>query len=165
MTPTVSNMTLVLSVDDPAVPDVCALLEQPLALMNAQSPPEDVHALDLDGLRDPAVLFFSCRSYGQLLAVGALKLLGPDHAEVKSMHVAEAARGRGISHALLAHLLDVARQRGVQRVSLETGSQEEFAPALALYHSAGFEPCGPFGSYAPSEASAFQTLDLRASTR
>ncbi len=158
-------MALELSVDDPAVPDVRALLQQHLALMNAQSPPEDVHALDLDGLRDPAVLFFSCRSNRELLAVGALKLLGPDHAEVKSMHVAEAVRGRGISRAVLAHLLDVARQRGVQRVSLETGSQDEFAPARALYLSAGFEPCGPFGAYALSEASAFLTLDLCASTR
>lgn len=158
-------MVLVLSVDDPAAPDVRAMLAQHLDLMNAQSPPEDVHALDLDGLRDPAVLFFSCRSDGELLAVGALKLLGPEHAEVKSMHVAEPARGLGISRVVLAHLLDAARQRGVQRVSLETGSQEEFAPARALYRGAGFEPCGPFGSYEQSAASAFLTLDLYASTR
>ena len=134
-------MGLEVSADDPARPDVRSLLEQHLALMHAQSPPEDVHALDLDGLLDPSVSFFSCRSQGELLAVGALKLLSPDLAEVKSMHVAESARGQGISRVVLAHLLDVARLRGVQRVSLETGSQPEFAAARGLYLSAGFEPC------------------------
>ena len=152
-----------LAVDDPATPDVSALIEQHLALMNVLSPPQDVHALNPDSLRDPAVLFLSCRSNGKVLGIGALKQTDPVHAEITSMYVAEAARGRGIAPAIVDHLLGAARHRGLQRVSLETGWQPEFAPARALYRSVGFEPCGPFGSYEPSEASAFLTLDLHAS--
>ena len=163
VTPSVSHM-LVAAIDDPAGPDVSALIEQHLALMNALSPQEDVHALDLDSLRDAAVLFLSCRSNGEVLGIGALKQTDPGRAEITSMYVAESARGRGIARAIVDRLLDVARQRGLRRVSLETGSEPEFVPARALYRSVGFEPGGPFGSYEPSEASAFLTLDLRAST-
>lgn len=157
-------VVLEISVDDPATPDVAALIEQHLALMRALSPPEDVHALDLESLRHPAVLLVSCRSHGEVLGIGALKQIDPGQAEVTSMYVTEAARGRGIARTIVDHLLAVARQRGLQRVSLETGSQPEFAPARSLYRSVGFEPCGPFGSYEASEASAFLTLDLRADT-
>jgi len=86
--------------------------------------------------------------------------LGPDHAELKSMHTAEAARGRGIGRAMLTHLLGVARTRGVRRVSLETGTTTAFAAARALYHGAGFTSCGPFAGYRPSEDNLFMTLDL-----
>jgi putative acetyltransferase len=130
--------------------------------MRATSPPEDVHALDLDGLLDPAVTFFSFRREGELLAVGALKQLDGQHAELKSMHTARAARGRGVARALLEHLVGVARARGCSRVSLETGTQDAFAPARALYAGAGFRPCGPFGSYGPSPSSTFMTLALPA---
>jgi putative acetyltransferase len=89
-----------------------------------------------------------------------LKQLDGGHAELKSMHVAETARGCGIGRTLVDHLIDVARQRRLSRVSLETGSMAAFAPARALYASAGFEPCGPFGDYRPSANSAFMTLSL-----
>jgi putative acetyltransferase len=154
-----------ISVDDPRAADVRALLEQHLALMRATSPPEDVHALDLDGLLDPAVTFFSFRRDGELLAVGALKQLDGQHAELKSMHTARAARGRGVARALLEHLVGVARARGCDRVSLETGTQDAFAPARSLYAGAGFRPCGPFGSYRPSPSSTFMTLARPASAR
>jgi putative acetyltransferase len=152
-----------IAVDDPRAADVRALLEQHLALMRAASPPEDVHALDLDGLLDPAVTFFSFRRDGELLAVGALKQLDGQHAELKSMHTARAARGRGVARALLEHLVGVARARGCGRVSLETGTQDAFAPARSLYAGAGFRPCGPFGSYRLSPSSTFMTLALPAS--
>jgi putative acetyltransferase len=121
---------------------------------------QDVHALDIDGLRDPSVGFFSYRADGQLLAVGAIKQLDPRHAEVKSMHTAQAARGRGIGRAMLDHLIGVARDCGCDRVSLETGTMAAFAPARALYASAGFTPCGPFGSYAETPSNTFMTLVL-----
>ncbi|MGH3409185.1 MAG: GNAT family N-acetyltransferase [Streptosporangiaceae bacterium] len=151
-----------IAVDDPRAADVRALLEQHLALMRATSPPQDVHALDLDGLLDPAVTFFSFRRDGDLLAVGAIKQLDDGHAELKSMHTARAARGRGVARALVEHLVGVARARGCGRVSLETGTQDAFAPARALYAGAGFRPCGPFGSYRPSPSSTFMTLALGA---
>ncbi len=146
--------------DDPRTPDVRALLEQHLEFANEHSPPEDVHALDIAGLLDPALTFFSCRSDGQLLAVGALKQLDDRHAEVKSMHTTHDARGRGIGRTMVEHLIDVARDRECERISLETGSMTAFAPARALYTSVGFEPCEPFGSYRASPNSVCMTLAL-----
>jgi putative acetyltransferase len=146
--------------DSPLAADVRALLASHLAFTTATSPPEDMHALDADGLRDPAVTFFSFRRDGVLLAVGALKRLDEQHAELKSMHTAAAARGRGIGRAMLDHLVGVARERGCRQVSLETGSMAAFGPARALYASAGFAECGPFADYRPSRNSTFMTLAL-----
>lgn len=146
--------------DDPRAHDVQDLLGRHLAFAHSQSGPEHVHALAVDGLLDPAISFFSYREAGLLLAVGALKQLEPGHAEIKSMHTAQAARGRGIGRAMLAHLIGLARDRGCRRVSLETGAIPAFAPARALYASAGFVPCGPFGEYAESPFNTFMTLTL-----
>lgn len=147
-----------IAIDDPRVEDVRALLERHLAFARSLSPPEDVHALDVDGLVDPSITFFSFRVRGELLGVAALKRVDADHAELKSMHTAEAARGRGIGRALLDHLIGFARDRGYRRISLETGSMAGFAPARSLYASAGFQECGPFGGYRPSPNSTFMTL-------
>jgi len=148
------------SADDPRAPDVRALLERHLAAMLAATPPEHAFALDAAGLLDPAISFFSFRADGELLGVGALKRLDAEHAEIKSMHTAAAARGRGVGRAMLRHLLGVARAEGVRRVSLETGTMAEFAPARALYESAGFTACGPFADYRPSDDNCFMTLLL-----
>jgi putative acetyltransferase len=147
-------------IDDPRVDDVQALLARHLAYANEHTPPVDVHALDLNGLLNPAVTFFTARRDGELLAIGALKELDETHAELKSMHTAEAARRQGVGRAMADHLIDVARERGYRRLSLETGSMVAFAPARSLYMSAGFAPCGPFGDYQSSENSTFLTLPL-----
>jgi putative acetyltransferase len=147
-----------IAVDDPRSPDVRTLLERHRAFALGQTPPEHSFALDADALGDPAITFFSFRDSGRLLGIGAIKRLGPDHAEIKSMHTDQAARGRGIGWAMLIHLLEVARTRGFRRVSLETGTTA--APARALYHSAGFTSCGPFAGYQPSEDNLFMTLEL-----
>jgi putative acetyltransferase len=140
---------------------VRALLERHLAFAHATAEfPEDIYALDVDGLADPAVTFFSYRADGRVLGVAALKHIDDEHAEIKSMHTVEAARGRGIGRALVDHLIDVARGRGYRRLSLETGAGPAFAPARRLYESAGFTPSGPFGDYRPSPNSAYMTLTL-----
>jgi putative acetyltransferase len=149
-----------IAVDDPRSDDVRALLERHLEFANEHSPPEDVHALDIEALAHPAVTFVSLRVDGELLAVGALKQLSDDHAELKSMHTAARARGRGLGGAVLDHLVGMARDRGVARVSLETGSMDAFGPARSLYARAGFRPCEPFGAYRPSPSSTFMTLAL-----
>jgi putative acetyltransferase len=149
-----------ISIDDPQASDIRGLVERHLEFARSHKPPGDIHALNVAGLLDPAVTFFSCREGGELLAVGALRRLDPNHAELKSMHTAEATRGRGIGRAMVAHLIAIARDRGFRRVSLKTGSQSAFAPARSLYASAGFTPCGPFGDYRPSRDSAFMTLSL-----
>ena len=146
--------------DDPRAGDVRALLTRHLEFARAASPPESVFALDTDGLLDPAVTFYGYRADGVLLGIGALKELDAGHGELKSMHTAAAARGRGIGAAMVGHLLSVARERGYQRVSLETGSMAEFAAARSLYERAGFRACDAFGAYRPSEYSTFMTLCL-----
>lgn len=149
-----------IAIDDPTADDVLALLGRHMTLMRSVSPPEDVHALDAAGLTEPAVTLFSYRRDGALLAVGALKELDVGHGELKSMHTAEAARGRGIGRLMLAHILEVARARGYRRLSLETGSMDAFQPARSLYEATGFTYCDPFGDYRPSRNSAFMTLPL-----
>ena len=154
-----------IAIDDPRSADIRELLKRHLTFAHTHTPPQDVHALDIDGLIDPAVTFYSCRRGGQLLAVGALKQLDPRHAEVKSMHTAQEARGRGLGRAMLNHLIAVARNRGYLRLSLETGTMAAFTPARSLYASAGFEPCGPFAGYQPSPSNTFMTLWLAGADR
>lgn len=152
---------LVLAVEDPATSeDVARLLRRHLTFAHEHSPPEDVHALDSDGLRADDVTFFTARREGRLLAVGALRQIDGAHAEIKSMHTAAAARGQGVGRAMVEHLLAFARSRGYRRVSLETGTVPAFAPARALYASVGFTPCEPFGSYWASPYSLCMTVEL-----
>lgn len=117
-------------------------------------------ALDLSGLRVPGIRFFSAWDGEELLGVGALKRLAPDHGEVKSMHTAQAARRRGVGAALLRHIIDQARAAGMARLSLETGTSAYFQAAVALYLAQGFVPCGPFGDYAASSENRFLTFHL-----
>lgn len=147
-------------VDDPRAPDVRSLLAQHVTLMRSQTPIEDVHALDVEDLLNPSITFFGFRRHGQLLAVGAIKELDAGHAELKSMHTIAEARRQGIGRAMVEHLVALARERGYERVSIETGSMEEFVPARLLYAQMGFERCGAFGEYAESPNSAFMTLRL-----
>lgn len=151
--------------DDPRVEDVRGLLGSHLAFANEQSPPEDVHALDVSGLLADNVSFFSIREEGLLLGVGALKQLDESHVEIKSMHTSAEARGRGVGRTMLDHLLTTARSRGCTRVSLETGSMEAFTAARALYESAGFNHCEPFADYFHSPYSVCMTLDLEPSAQ
>ena len=151
-----------IDVDDPCEPDVRALLERHREFALAQTPAEHSFALGTGGLLDPAITLYSYRTSGSLLGIGAIKRLDRCHGEIKSMHTAEAARGKGIGRAMLTHLLGVARIQGFRRVSLETGTTAAFAPARALYYSAGFIVCGPFGGYLPSQHNLFMTLELGA---
>jgi len=158
---------VIIAPESPAGADVLALLAEHLADMHATSPPESVHALDLAALLAPGVTFLVARDDdGRLLGCGALSELEPTtpghagHGEVKSMRTAGAARGRGVAGAVLDRLVALARERGYAAVSLETGSQEYFAPARRLYARHGFVPCGPFGPYSPDPCSVFRTLDL-----
>lgn len=147
-------------VDDLRGPEIAALLEAHLDLMRSQSPPESVHALDLDALRVPEITFWTAWQDDQLLGCGALKQMANGEGEIKSMHTAKAARGRGIAAKLLQHLENHARELGLTRLNLETGSQEGFAPARALYGKFGYGECPPFGSYQEDPNSTFMTKAL-----
>jgi putative acetyltransferase len=146
--------------DDLSRPAIHALLNEHLQSMYALSPPESVHALDLDKLRSPDITFWSAWEGPLLLGCGALKQLGEKHGEIKSMRTPDALRRRGAGRAMLAHIVAVARARGYERLSLETGSVPGFEPALKLYESVGFACCGPFGDYVEDPYSVFMTLSL-----
>lgn len=149
--------SLEIRVDDLSGPGIAALLSEHLRDMRATSPPESVHALDLDGLRRPEVTVWSARSGDRVVGCAALAELGEGHGEVKSMRTAATHRGRGVASALLRHLLAEADRRGLRRLSLETGTQDFFAPARALYARYGFVPCPPFAGYTDDPNSAYFT--------
>lgn len=136
------------------------MLERHLGFCLSETPPEHSFALDVDGLLDQRVTFVSFRDGGTVLGVAALKELDAGHAEIKSMHTAAEARGRGVGRALLGHLLDTARTRGYRLVSLETGTTPGFAAARALYQSAGFTPTGPFADYPQTGDNCFYARTL-----
>jgi putative acetyltransferase len=141
--------------------DARALLDQHFTEMQAGSPPEACHVLPIDGLKDPAIRFFTLREGGALLGCGALKRLANDHAEIKSMRTANAALGRGVGKAMLDHLLATAKLAGMTRISLETGSTEQFAAANRLYEKNGFRRTGAFGDYPDTPWTHFYTRELQ----
>jgi putative acetyltransferase len=154
-----------IEIDDLTRPVVQDLLREHLANMFELSPPEQVFALDVAGLRAPEITFWTVWEGDELLGCGALKEISPTEGEVKSMRTPKARRGRGAGRAVLAHIIAVAEQRGYARLSLETGSHPGFLPARRLYSSFGFEICGPFGTYRESVHSVFMTLRLRTSSK
>ncbi|TSA13733.1 MAG: GNAT family N-acetyltransferase [Betaproteobacteria bacterium] len=149
-----------IEIDDFSRTDIHALLHEHLQSMHTLSPPESVHALDIEKLRQPGVTFWSAWEGSLLLGCGALKELDPSHGEVKSMRTPSALRRQGAGRAILTHIIDVAKSRTYERLSLETGAMEAFKPAQKLYESFGFTYCGPFGDYVEDPYSVFMTLRL-----
>lgn len=142
-------------VDDLTGPEVHQLLEEHMRGMQAESPPECVHALDLSGLRQPEITFWTVWEDGELLGCGALKELDASHGELKSMRTAARHLRRGVGKALLLHILEVAKQRGYARLSLETGSTAGFVAAHKLYAEAGFVVGPAFADYKEDPFSVF----------
>lgn len=149
-------------VDDLTGEPTRRLIARHLAGMHASSPRGCVHALDVDGLRQPGVTFWSAWSGDEIAGCGALKQLDALRGELKSMRVADAFLGRGVGKALLEHLIDEARRRGMTRLWLETGSSDTFTPAIRLYESARFVRCGAFADYVDNPFSIFMTRSLDA---
>lgn len=153
-------MTVSIVEEHPLTPDLALLFQRHTADMHADTPPESIHMMDKGALAAPGIRFFVLRDGGQALAMGAYKRIDATHAEIKSMHVLSEARGRGLSKAMLEHLLAAARAEGFTRLSLETGVQPTFVAARALYARAGFEECGPFEGYELDPNSVFMTKVL-----
>jgi putative acetyltransferase len=143
-------------------PQVAALLAEHVEDMRRYSPPESVHTLDLDRLRTPGLTFWGLWEGDEVLGCAALRELDPTHGELKSMRTSSAHRRRGVAAALLDHVVAEALRRGYTRLSLETGSVPEFAPARTMYAAYGFTPCAAFGPYAADDFSVFMALDLGA---
>lgn len=143
--------------DDLSGAQVKALIAEHLQGMAADSPPESIHALNLDGLKKPEITFWCAWEGDDLLGCGAIKELNSEHAELKSMRTASAHLRKGVARKILAHIMDVAVERGYKRISLETGSMDSFIPARKLYEDFGFEYCEPFADYILDPNSAFMT--------
>lgn len=147
-------------VDDLKGQEIAALLDTHLRIAAEHTPPQSVHALDLDALSAPDITFWTAWDCETLLGCGALKVLGSVHGEIKSMHTAEVSRSTGVASSILEMIIKTANHRGYNRLSLETGSTQAFGPARALYRKYGFVKCGPFGDYRPDRNSEFMRLDL-----
>jgi putative acetyltransferase len=154
--PVVSEIRL----DDLRGSEIAALLQEHLDDMKLHSPPESIHALDLEKLRRPEITFWSLWQDGELLGCGAIKQLDATHGEIKSMRTSNRHRRKGVAARMLQHILDEAKQRGYQRLSLETGSPAAFVPARELYARFGFRYCGPFADYVDDPYSVFMTREL-----
>ena len=139
---------------------VVALLYTHVTRARAETAPGSAHAFDVAELRSPEVTFWSAWEHDAVVGIGALRRLSADHGEIKSMYIAEAARGRGVGSALLRQIMAAARARGMTRLSLETGAWPYFVPARGLYARHGFVECGPFGDYREDPNSVFMTLEL-----
>ena len=153
-------MTVVIAEEHPLTPDLELLFQRHTADMHADTPPESIHMMDKGELAAPGIRFFVLRVGGQPQAMGAFKRIDASHAEIKSMHVLAEARGRGLSKAMLDHLVAEARKDGFTRLSLETGVQPTFVAARALYERAGFDECPPFEGYWDDPNSVFMTKVL-----
>jgi len=153
-------MLMKIIIDDLRHPAVHALLGEHLQNMYELSPPESVHALNLDKLRVPEITFWTVWDNDLLLGCGALKELDRKSGEIKSMRTPAAHRRKGVGRAILAHIIDVARERSYERLFLETGSTDPFKPAQKLYESFGFNYCGPFNDYKEDPHSVFMMLQL-----
>ena len=144
-------------IDDLSGPEIAQLLTEHLNDMHATSPAESAHALDLSGLKKSNITFWTVWEDDQLLGCGALKKLDEKYGEIKSMRTTSAARNKGIASTLLRHILDAAKQKGLNKISLETGSHDFFAPARKLYAKHEFTECEPFSDYKLDPHSVFMT--------
>ncbi|WP_439137575.1 GNAT family N-acetyltransferase [Roseicyclus sp.] len=145
--------------DDPAL---AALIARHAAHSAAHYPSDSNHNEDGAALAAQGAVMFAGRGgpAGPVLAMGGYKPIGPDAAEIKSMHVAEAARGQGAGAHILGLILAHAHAAGLRRISLETGSLPASAAARRLYARAGFVTCPAFGTYRPDPMSIFMTRTL-----
>ena len=147
-------------VDELSSPEIIRLLHEHLRSMTLHSPPESIHALDIEALRKPDITFWSAWQDAELMGCGAIKELDPRHGEIKSMRTVTTHLRKGVATTLMRHILQEAKRRSYERMSLETGSMEAFAPARRLYASFGFKPCGPFAHYVEDPYSVFMTREL-----
>ncbi|WP_028974230.1 GNAT family N-acetyltransferase [Spirochaeta cellobiosiphila] len=147
-------------IDDLSSIEIRSLITHHLSEMKAGSPPDSVHALDLNALQDSSVTVWSVWEGNQIAGCGALKELSPTWGELKSMRTAPSFLRKGIASLLLDHMIDTARERGYTRLSLETGSDSSFIPAHKLYQRKGFHFCRPFGEYKEDPHSYYMTKEL-----
>jgi putative acetyltransferase len=155
-------VTITFRLDDLRGPEIAALLQEHVDDMHTHSPPDHVHALDLEALRAPEISFWSAWDGNNLAGCGALRAMASKQGEIKSMRTAKGYLRRGVAANLLKHIIIEAQQRGYRRLNLETGTMAAFLPARLLYERHGFVFCPPFGDYTDNSYSCCMTLNLEA---
>ncbi len=140
--------------------EVNDLLKKHFIELRSVSPAGSTHVLDIDGLKDPSIKFWSLWENNKLIGCGALKFLGKDHGEFKSIRVADEFRKKGIGERIINHLIEEAKKLEISKLSIETGAGEFFAPARKLFNKFGFKKSEPFAHYKVDPNSCYFTLDL-----
>ena len=151
---------VVITIEKSLSEELAQLLQTHLEFCTTTTSIEHVYALDASKLFTSDISVFGARVLGELLGVGAIRKLDADHAELKSMHTLAKSRGNGIGKAIVAHIEGFAKNQGIRRISLETGSSEAFRAARQLYKSQGYEECEAFGDYFLSEHNTCMTKEI-----
>jgi putative acetyltransferase len=146
-----SEVEIAITVEGSLTDELAQVLQAHWLFCTSSTPIEHVYALDAAKLFNPDITVFGARIAGELVGVGAMRKLDQHHAELKSMHTLAKSRGLGVGKAMVAHIEDFARSSRIDRMSLETGTNEEFRPARELYKSLGYNSCDAFGDYVLSE--------------
>jgi putative acetyltransferase len=148
---------IVITTEKSLTDELAQVLQAHWLFCTSSTPIEHVYALDASKLFSPDITVFGARIDGELVGVGALRRLDAHHAELKSMHTLAKSRGSGVGKAMVAHIEQFAKEQGVKRISLETGTTEPFKPARQLYESLGYQDCEAFGDYVLSEDNTCMT--------
>ena len=150
-------MKIVITTEKSLTDELARVLQAHWLFCTSSTPIEHVYALDASKLFSPDITVFGARIDGELVGVGALRKLDLLHGELKSMHTLAKSRGSGVGKAMVTHIEDFARSSGIERVSLETGTNEAFKPARELYKSLGYQSCEAFGDYVLSQDNTCMT--------
>ena len=118
--------------------EVDELLKKHFIELRSVSPADSCHVLDIDGLKNPSIKFWSLWENNLLIGCGALKFLEDGHGELKSIRIAESFRKKGYGIKVIQHLILEAKKLNIQRLSLETGAGSFFLPARKLFEKCGF---------------------------
>ena len=140
--------------------EVNDLLKKHFIELRSVSPAGSTHVLDIDGLKDPSIKFWSLWEDNKLIGCGALKFLEKNHGEFKSIRVADEFKKRGAGERIINHLIEEAKKLKISKISIETGAGEFFLPARKLFSKFGFKKCPPFAHYKEDPNSCYYTLNL-----
>ena len=140
--------------------EVNDLLNKHFIELRSVSPAGSTHVLDIDGLKDQSIKFWSLWENDELIGCGALKFLEKNHGEFKSIRVADEFKKKGIGERIINHLIEEAKKLKISKLSIETGAGDFFLPARNLFSKFGFKSCPPFAHYKDDPNSCYYTLDL-----
>ena len=141
-------------------PEVHELLTKHFVELRAASPEGSAHVLDIPGLQDKSIKFWSLWNNDMLMGCGALKFLGKEHGEFKSIRIHDNFRRKGNGISVINHLINEAKKLNINKLSIETGAGDFFKPARILFKQCGFEVCGPFAHYKEDINSVYFTKTL-----